>query len=203
MDTYNLKKDNRKKFYDKQKLKHRHATKSDVKYRQLNKEQNTTDTEVENEPLPSNEDRYSGDILYVPPDQDEQLQVISKYANKIIKRKLLSEKKIIEGTDKDSLEETMASLSLYSESRTVKRKDIMQMDVDSLNKIIKGNKNEDLQVNSTIKESTTNIKNTLKDVNPCNNKDNNGNPASFQLGISESFVPDDLKEDEAFLDQFL
>lgn len=203
MDTYNLKKDNRKKFYDKQKLNHRHATKSDVKYRRLNKEQNTTDTEVENEPLPSNEDRYSGDILYVPPDQDEQLQVISKHANNIIRQKLLSEKKHIEGTNKDSMEETMASLSLHSESRTVRRKDIMQMDVDSLNKIIKGNKNEDLQVNSTIKESTTNIKDTLKNVNPCNNKDNNRNPAPFQLDISESFVPDDLKEDEAFLDQFL
>ena len=200
MDAYNLKKDNRRKFYDKQKLKHRHATKSDIKYRQLNKEEKTKEVEIENEPLPSNEDRYSGDILYVPPDQDPQLQITSKYANKIIKQKLLSEK---HQTDEKDKEATTSSLNIHAKSRTLRGKDIMQMDVDSLNEIIKGDEHENLKDDSTIKEIITSGDNTLEDVSLSNSKSNNKNRIPINMDISESFVPADLKEDEAFLDQLL
>ena len=79
----------------------------------------------------------------------------------------------------------------------------MQMDVDSLNEIIKGDKHENLKDDSTIKEIITSGDNTLEDVSLSNSKSNNKNRIPINMDISESFVPADLKEDEAFLDQLL
>lgn len=207
MDSYNLKKDNRKKFYDKQRLKHRHATKSDIKYlKKLNKEQNNTDPsrDTELEQLPSNEHRYTGDILYVPPEQDKQLQMTSKYANMIIKQKLLDQG----DTGKNTLEENVSLTNGHVTSRTtLKGKDIMQMDVDSLNKIIRGGGiHEDIIDDSTLK-SDSNSSGVVVDggFENKNYSDNTTStkPTAFKMDVAESFVPDDLKEDEAFLDQFL
>lgn len=203
MDSYNLKKDNRKKFYDKQRLKHRHATKSDLKYqKKLNKEQNNTDPsrDTELEQLPSNEHRYTGDILYVPPEQDKQLQMTSKYANMIIKQKLLDQG----DTGKNTLDGNVSLINGHVTSRsTIKGKDIMQMDVDSLNKIIRGDGiHEDIIDDSTLKSGSTNGDGGFENKNYSDNTTNT-KPSTFKMDVAESFVPDDLKEDEAFLDQIL
>lgn len=71
MDTFSQKQDNRKRFQDKQRLKHRHATPSDRKYRALKfqEAQKEKDAEKDNEEKPeeevqppSNDYRYHEDI---------------------------------------------------------------------------------------------------------------------------------------------
>ncbi|SCU88238.1 LANO_0D01508g1_1 [Lachancea nothofagi CBS 11611] len=59
MDAYALKKDNRKKFQDKEKLKRKHATPSDRKYRSLNK---AAEPEPEVPELQANDYRYHEDL---------------------------------------------------------------------------------------------------------------------------------------------
>ncbi|CAL9736713.1 hypothetical protein MOSE0_K05952 [Monosporozyma servazzii] len=135
MDAFNLKKDNRRKFQDKQKLKRRHATQSDLKYRKINKEAEETKKENEEKeedippPLPSNDDRYTGDVLYIPPEQDTQLQAESLQANKIIRQKLSE-------SQSNSLEDSLKSLQINDPLTSLKGKDILALDIDSLNKMI-------------------------------------------------------------------
>lgn len=59
MDPYALKRDNRKKFQDKEKLKRRHATPSDRKYHALNKSEEPVPVVPE---LQANDYRYHEDI---------------------------------------------------------------------------------------------------------------------------------------------
>ncbi|SCU83045.1 LAFA_0D01442g1_1 [Lachancea sp. 'fantastica'] len=70
MDAFALKKDNRKKFQDKEKLKRKHATPSDRKYRALNK---TTEPEPELPELQANHYRYHEDLSMTYPQHEEDL----------------------------------------------------------------------------------------------------------------------------------
>lgn len=199
MDAFNLKKDNRKKFQDKQKLKRRHATQSDLKYRKLNKEQqqnekNTDIDEQEEEeeevppPLPSNEDRYTQDILQVDPEQDLNLQATSQHANKIIRKKLE-----MQSQEEGMLEDTLKSLQI-KDPHHLKKSDIMSLDVQSLNQLLgrdSGNDNHPSTIQPVkskdfkTKVATTAVPST---------------PPTIPEPNQSSMLPDELKEDEEFLD---
>lgn len=205
MDAFNLKKDNRKKFQDKQKLKRRHATQSDLKYRKLNKQQEQEKKEEDGgaeaeeeaeEPLPSNEDRYATDVLYVAPEQDVQLQETSNAANKLIKKKLLSSV-----SKEESLEDTLQSLKISGNN--IKSKDLMNMDIGSLNKMIGQHDMEELPVKHPQRDpfpkADTITKNKMDIFTRTLPKEKN----VAQKVVPPSLVPDDLKDEEDFLDQFL
>lgn len=208
MDAFNLKKDNRKKFQDKQKLKRRHATQSDLKYRKINKEEERKKEAEETEedevppPLPSNEDRYTTDVLYIPPEQDTQLQTESIQANKIIRKKL-SEK------ESNSLEDSLHSLQIKDPLISLKGKDMMTLDINSLNKMIGRDTSEnDSDTTSSHKEPVRPVMAVLSNktsTNPStvNVKDTATYQPIEQTPMPTSRVPTDLKEDEDFLDGLL
>lgn len=208
MDAFNLKKDNRKKFQDKQKLKRRHATQSDLKYRKINKEEERKKEAEETEedevppPLPSNEDRYTTDVLYIPPEQDTQLQTESIQANKIIRKKL-SEK------ESNSLEDSLHSLQIKDPLTSLKGKDTMTLDINSLNKMIGRDTSEnDSDTTSSHKEPVRPVMAVLSNktsTNPStvNVKDTATYQPIEQTPMPTSRVPTDLKEDEDFLDGLL
>lgn len=208
MDAFNLKKDNRKKFQDKQKLKRRHATQSDLKYRKINKEEERKKEAEETEedevppPLPSNEDRYTTDVLYIPPEQDTQLQTESIQANKIIRKKL-SEK------ESNTLEDSLHSLQIKDPLISLKGKDMMTLDINSLNKMIGRDTSEnDSDTTSSHKEPVRPVMAMLSNktsTNPStvNVKDTATYQPIEQTPMPTSRVPTDLKEDEDFLDGLL
>ncbi|CAL9728493.1 hypothetical protein MOUN0_D05468 [Monosporozyma unispora] len=208
MDAFNLKKDNRKKFQDKQKLKRRHATQSDLKYRKINKEEERKKEAEETEedevppPLPSNEDRYTTDVLYIPPEQDTQLQTESIQANKIIRKKL-SEK------ESNTLEDSLHSLQIKDPLTSLKGKDMMTLDINSLNKMIGRDTSEnDSDTTSSHKEPVRPVMAALSNktsTNPStvNVKDTATYQPIEQTPMPTSRVPTDLKEDEDFLDGLL
>ncbi|KAG0660565.1 hypothetical protein C6P44_003069 [Monosporozyma unispora] len=208
MDAFNLKKDNRKKFQDKQKLKRRHATQSDLKYRKINKEEERKKEAEETEedevppPLPSNEDRYTTDVLYIPPEQDTQLQTESIQANKIIRKKL-SEK------ESNTLEDSLHSLQIKDPLTSLKGKDTMTLDINSLNKMIGRDTSEnDSDTTSSHKEPVRPVMAVLSNktsTNPStvNVKDTATYQPIEQTPMPTSRVPTDLKEDEDFLDGLL
>lgn len=197
MDAFSLKKDNRKKFQDKQKLKRRHATPSDRKYHKLNAQEQannqkeTTEQGEENEEqqqqLKSNEDRYVKDIVYER--VDPEWEQLSQQTNQILKNKILREQQQqIENVDK----ENNNALNNLQSQKNRKKKDYLVMDVNELNNVI-GNKmasTKDItqNVNKVNKVSEPTI--LLSHVSPVENGE-----------ISK--LPNDLHEDQDLLDDFL
>lgn len=200
MDAFNLKKDNRKKFQDKQKLKRRHATQSDLKYRKINKEVEEAKEEDKDEdippPLPSNDDRYTGDVLYIPPEQDTQLQAESLQANKIIRQKLSE-------NQSNSLEDSLKSLQIKDPLTSLKGKDILALDINSLNKMI-GREASTNKEEISQKKPARPVIAALSQETRTDNK-----PTVPGMGFKEdqlpnvSKVPTELKDDEDFLDGLL
>ena len=126
MDAFSLKKDNRKKFQDKQKLKRKHATPSDRKYRVLNRqiEEKTATEEGEQDEeqpaLKSNEDRYYEDPVL----EDPGTAATSAEVNKVLKDVL-----------KNRLQQNNGSTAVSNVANTdaLKIKDLKQMGTDELN----------------------------------------------------------------------
>lgn len=82
MDPYALKRDNRKKFFDKEKLKRKHATPSDRKYRALNKSEELPPPEPE---LQANDYRYHEDISMAHGQDDFDAQNVNKKLKEVLK----------------------------------------------------------------------------------------------------------------------
>ncbi|CUS24189.1 LAQU0S14e02212g1_1 [Lachancea quebecensis] len=81
MDPYALKRDNRKKFFDKEKLKRKHATPSDRKYRALNKSEEVPPPEPE---LQANDYRYHEDISMTYGQDDFDPQNVNKKLKEVL-----------------------------------------------------------------------------------------------------------------------
>lgn len=175
MDPYSLKRDNRKKFLDKEKLKRRHATPSDRKYRSLNhqakEESKEQDEEEEEKPqLQSNDYRYADDIATTYAVDDER----SLEMNRRLKQVLLNREE-----------------STSANAPAITKKNLETMDVDSLNNILGRQSPEKL--NEMIEEkpeTTTEPKKASK--------------SSFEAPTSSpSQLPDELAEEQDFLDDLI
>ncbi|QLL33041.1 hypothetical protein HG536_0D05620 [Torulaspora globosa] len=187
MDPYSLKRDNRKKFQDKQRLKHRHATPSDRKYRSLKfqenqnekkeAEENGDEGEEEVQP-PSNEYRYHEDISMTF-EHPAELERDLKASKKI--REILRSKK--------EQEEPLAVSS--STKETVTTKSLHSMAVDDLNGILGG------QTTS----SNRGFDKPVRRISPT--ADKSASKAPEKTKSAASTVPDELQSAQDFLDDLI
>lgn len=184
MDGFNLKKDNRKKFQDKQKLKRRHATPSDRKYHRLNTAETTDEpartgdeVEVETPQLGSNEDRYVKDIVYER--EDPEWEQLSQQTTQLLKNKLMQEQEI----------DTNRTLA----SKSYKKKDYLKMDVNELNHVIDS--------------GATNTEIDVRDLRDGNSDQNEAATTGLTSQGSQkghfSKLPSDLNDEQEALDDFL
>lgn len=194
MDLSSLKKDNRKKFQDKQKLKSRHATPSDRKYRVINqtlaseKSEEETKKEEEEKQLPSNTNRYDEYTDLVEKlDTDEGLSTdISRKLRDIIK-----ERSNAESTHEDIIE------SMESGKAKITQKLISNMKVDDLNRLLGNTKI------STSKNDDCVVRNSSKDLKSTNFETKTPNKiivSKYNMPVLPSTIPSDLNDDEDFLD---
>ncbi|SMN22729.1 similar to Saccharomyces cerevisiae YER034W Putative protein of unknown function [Maudiozyma saulgeensis] len=194
MDSYSLKKDNRKKFQDKQKLKHKHATPSDKKYYGLKKDEETKEkarvaAEEKEKKLGNNLKRYDEDS-----DINEQLDTYDSTADRHKLQAILQERaKIAANDNDDNISNTITKKTLGEYTS----KDIHTMDVDELNRML-GRENESGNVlhNDHSKNSKSKVNDPVKPIS-----ENNTEP--IEKKKSETFVPLNLQEDQDFLDDIL
>ncbi|CCK70029.1 uncharacterized protein KNAG_0D02800 [Huiozyma naganishii CBS 8797] len=179
-----LKSDNRKRFQDKQKLKRKHATPSDRKYRQQAKLAEKEAEEKEEDdaplPLPSNEERYTRDVLQEIQDKEFDPQsTIDKLKQKW------------ENSDNIGGEDTPAK------TPPTRKRDILNMDAKQLNKLL--GKTDDAHVGSA-----EHIK-LPHQGQPREPLTGNGNVKTNKPAAktSQSLLPEDLGQDQDFLDDLL
>ncbi|GAV54624.1 hypothetical protein ZYGR_0AN00920 [Zygosaccharomyces rouxii] len=181
MDPYALKQDNRKRFKDKQKAKQRHATPSDKKYRALKRQEQAQEDEQETPPPPpSNEYRYHEDVtMAYGQQQDEERNI---HANRRVKE-LLKEK------DDSGLDFEQERLPKESQA-TVTKKELEKMDVVDLNRVLGRSHTPDVveHANDPLAPPRHATKPQEKEKK------------ETHLNQSVSAVPQDLKDDEDFLD---
>ncbi|AGO14089.1 AaceriAGR234Wp [[Ashbya] aceris (nom. inval.)] len=179
MDPYNLKQDNRKRFQDKERLKRRHATPSDRKYRQLNKASSTEEGEVEGSseepkapPLVSNTYRYNEDIALTY----DNVELAPEITGKL--REVLKQRPDI-----------TTSVARTEQGRLT-TKELQAKDLKALNALL----------GSTQAES-----NTVGQPAPKSSEPEHPLQATQRLPKQkpESYVPQDLQEDQDFLDSIL
>ncbi|CAI4061073.1 hypothetical protein SUVZ_05G1060 [Saccharomyces uvarum] len=186
MDAFSLKKDNRKKFQDKQKLKRKHATPSDRKYRILNRQQAETtaeEQEQEQEPpaLDTNEGRYHEDPVLAF--EDPHTAATSVEVNKVLKDVLRSRQQQ-DGGSADSDQAAIAD--------ALKTKDLKQMGAAELNRWL-----HQQNTTSTTKTTTVAVGATLPSVQ-------SEQPAARQQGaMPPADLPEELETDQDFLDGLL
>lgn len=125
MDSYSLKKDNRKKFQDKQKLKHKHATPSDRKYYNQKRSEEAAEEariaeEKRQEKLGNNAERYEKGDLEV----EAQLDTYDAAADRSKLREVLASR----GEEVD--------LPARKESAEYTSRDIHTLDIDTLNSML-------------------------------------------------------------------
>lgn len=184
MDSYSLKKDNRKKFQDKQKLKRKHATPSDKKYNKINAKPIEEDTTNIKKPLPSNDKRYLEDTqLAFETDEEEPEQV------KLITDKL--KEIIIQRQEKeDSIQDDSAPSScpthLGKSAATITKRQLDHMDVGQLNSLLSKHRRSAEQQQDNEDSLPTQAK--LEHVVP------------LQQPQQQRLRPLELEEDENFLD---
>ncbi|CAR31052.1 hypothetical protein ZYGR_0P03580 [Zygosaccharomyces rouxii] len=182
MDPYALKQDNRKRFKDKQHAKQRHATPSDRKYRALKRQEQAHEDEQEAPPPPpSNEYRYHEDVTMAYGEQQDEER--NTHANKRV-RELLMNKDEGSGLNLDQ-----GGLSKESQA-AVTRKELEKMDVAGLNRVLGRSHTPDLvkHTNDPLappRQATKSQEKARKEPSPNKNV---------------STVPQDLKDDEDFLD---
>ncbi|QLQ80068.1 hypothetical protein HG537_0D00680 [Torulaspora globosa] len=181
MDPYSLKRDNRKKFQDKQRLKHRHATPSDRKYRSLkfqenqNEKKETEDEDQEEVQVPSNEYRYHEDITmtFEHPAELERDFKASKKVREILR-------------SKQEREEPLDVLC--STNETVTTKSLHSMAVDDLNGILGGQ----------TAPSSRGFDEPLRRTGPTPHK--NSSKIAEKAKTPLPAVPDELQSEQDFLD---
>ncbi|SCU95404.1 LADA_0G15434g1_1 [Lachancea dasiensis] len=181
MDPYALKRDNRKKFQDKEKLKRRHATPSDRKYRSLNK---TAEPEPEKPELQANHYRYHEDISMTYQDNDFN----TTSANRKLKDVLKGRKDL--------------DLSI-PRTAEVTRKDLDSMDVTQLNQLL-GRKNNRTEENREsngpqILEKTADQRARRPDPNATVNVSPNQHSS---LSVHTD-IPDELQSEQDLLDELI
>lgn len=194
MDPYSLKRENRKKFQDKEKLKRRHATPSDRKYRALNKANaNDTANAVDAAdqtteaapPLESNEHRYTSELLESTEDAtDEEIaRLSSKMRDILVKR---------------SQEPSASAGSHELQEGFYTRRQLEGMDVDSLNRLLFKTSEQGWSQRSTnaadpsVQRAATAAATNAKRITT----DSAGSPVTSSL-------PPSLRPEEDFLDGML
>ncbi|BAP71455.1 hypothetical protein KMAR_30650 [Kluyveromyces marxianus] len=185
MDPYSLKSENRKKFQDKEKLKRKHATPSDRKYRTLNK-QTCTEKQPQQEPvakpLESNEHRYTNELIGEDVElNDEQTVELAARMKQILLEK---------GNEKPFLK----SSNPVNTDGVYTKKKLSQMSIEELNQVIlKRNSIPD----SVIKTGPEDDEKPIVKVEAQSmdkHKTKTTNP---------SHIPTQLKDDEDFLDSII
>ncbi|CEP62947.1 uncharacterized protein LALA0_S06e07558g [Lachancea lanzarotensis] len=185
MDAFALKKDNRKKFQDKEKLKRKHATPSDRKYRALNK---TTEPEPEVPELQANHYRYHEDLSMTYQTQNDDDSNVGT-TNKKLKEILLARQN---NTDHDSQYQTKSPSHLT-------RKELDSMSVAELNRLLGNKQNDSISIKPDAggsKNDNTRFSNHVR-----------GTPAALKSEIptktSKSKVPVDLESEQDQLDELI
>lgn len=191
MDQFSLKKDNRKKFQDKQRLKNRHATPSDRKHRALNKQaekdpgtEGEEKEEEEPKPLPSNANRYQDDItLEFEELADEQT---SKQVNSMLKRVLKERKQDSDFIKEDGLD-----------TNNITTKDLSTMGVESLNKLL----GRDTTTITSYKPPTMPVSAPSTQNKP--NENQQSSKVNLLPSNPNSNLPSSLSSDQDFLDSII
>ncbi|CAI1950418.1 hypothetical protein SEUBUCD646_0E01170 [Saccharomyces eubayanus] len=184
MDAFSLKKDNRKKFQDKQKLKRKHATPSDRKYRLLNRQKEETATEEQEQEqeqpeLDTNEDRYHEDPELAF--EDPNTAATSVEVNRVLKDVLRS-RQLQDYGNTDTNQAASAD--------ALKTKDLKQMGAAELNRWLH-------QQNTTTTKTTAAVGATSPSVQ-------SEQPAARQQGATPpADLPEELETDQDFLDGLL
>ncbi|QLG71223.1 hypothetical protein HG535_0B02620 [Zygotorulaspora mrakii] len=196
MDPYSLKRDNRKKFQDKQRLKHRHATPSDRKYRALNRQEKEGENSQSNEDkdeeeveleIPSNEARYHEDITMAFGDagEEERNSIASKRLRDILKEKAEQEK------FQDNLPQNESSQA------RITTKGLQTMDIADLNQLLGTKNNTNLTPAPRAAQRNHQLA-TLDKQQSVESRDNRKNKES-----ATSNVPKDLIAAQDFLDDLI
>lgn len=186
MDPYALKQDNRNKFREKQRAKQRHATPSDRKYRALKRQEQASEQPQDDEAPdpPSNEYRYHDDVTMAYGQlQDEERNAD---ANRRVKEAL-------EGRGDDlGLGPEVPDLS----GDVVTKKELDRMDVMGLNKVLGRQQAPALE-----KPLSYAAKSTIPSTK-CEGSQKKESVKPNALSMP-SKVPDDLQDDQDFLDGLL
>ena len=181
MDAFSLKTDNRKKFQDKQKLKRKHATPSDRKYRLLNrqKEEKATTEEKEQDQeqpaLKSNEDRYYEDPVLEDPHSAE----LNKVLKDVLKNRLQQN-------------DDATAVNNVANKDTLKIKDLKQMSTDELNRWL-GRQNTTSAITAAEPESSVVPLHVQGDHDRVGKK----------ISAPSTDLPEELETDQDFLDGLL
>ena len=201
---YSLKKDNRKKFQDKQKLKHKHSTPSDKKYYHLKKtEESIEDAKSKQEKLEkklgNNFERYDKDNNNINSDDQgnnvfEQLDSYDSTEDRI---KLQS---ILRAREHKNMENQVKKI----DTNSFTSRDIHSMGINELNNLI-GRTNISIESDDTADES---LNKTTSQLSPENTHNTNNikpgaNSNPNELTQDTSLIPSDLQDDQAFLDDIL
>lgn len=188
MDTFSLKKDNRKKFQDKQKLKHKHATPSDRKYYNIKKTEEAKQHEKEAEEkkqakLSNNFERYNEDE-----DINEQIDSYDSTTDRNKLKQILKDKATFE-------EEQEANKQRNKDNLT--SKDIHTMNINELNNLLGKNSLEPDNHPAVIKQNID----SERDSNQTHITQHSMNTRT--ANSQPNFVPNNLSEDQEFLDSIL
>lgn len=199
---YSLKKDNRKKFQDKQKLKHKHSTPSDKKYHHLKTaEESAKDAkskkEILEKKLGNNFERYDQDNTNINSDEQgnnvfEQLDSYDSTADRMKLKSILTERE----------QEESKQSAKRTDPNSFTSRDIHSMDINELNKLI-GRTNINIDSDDTANE----LINKPTKILPANTTKNDSiksvsKPKSKSLQ-DNNLIPSDLQDDQAFLDDIL
>ncbi|KAG0672337.1 hypothetical protein C6P45_003021 [Maudiozyma exigua] len=198
---YSLKKDNRKKFQDKQKLKHKHSTPSDKKYYHLKKtEESIEDAKSKKEKLEkklgNNFERYDQDSNNINSDEQgnnifEQLDAYDSTQDRIKLQSILKERV------QEEKETELRQHDTKMDPNNFTSRDIHSMDINELNNLIGRTKIADESVNESP------ILDKIVPKTPANtNKIEKAKSMSKQVQ-DKSLIPPDLHDDQAFLDDIL
>lgn len=184
MDPYSLKRDNRKKFQDKQRLKHRHATPSGRKYRTLNhlekqrEQEQAKDPEEEETPTPSNEYRYHEDVsmTFENPNDLERNSDANRKAREALRAKI--------GQDEPLLQAQRSKEALTT-------KDLHAMGIEGLNDLLGSKSGPEI------------TKSRPAQAQPANSPIKNDTKLIQKTAVTKSMVPDELMAEQNFLDDIL
>ncbi|CAI4060128.1 uncharacterized protein SKDI_05G1060 [Saccharomyces kudriavzevii IFO 1802] len=182
MDAFSLKKDNRKKFQDKQKLKRKHATPSDRKYRVLNRQKEeeaaTEEQEQEQPALESNEVRYYEDPSLAL--EDPRTAATSAEANRVLRGVLRN--RLQQGDGNPGVDEA-------ANTDALKIKDLKQMGVAELNRWL-GRENATTTATAAAPPAAPHV-------------ESEQDPVSQKILSRSADLPEDLETDQDFLDGLL
>lgn len=196
MDAFSLKKDNRKKFQDKEKLKRKHATPSDRKYRSLNKkaeaEAQAAEEEKQSMTLESNEHRYTSELLEEPDtgSGDEQIAVVTAKIKEIL---------LTKGDEQPFLKSTTPQ----DTTRRFTKKQLENMSVSELNELLLNRTVNANELPSKSKIAPLLGSKSFESSYGGSSSDDKNPVTTTHNNLPLSHIPTPLKEDESFLDSII